>query len=47
MQSSSEKIILGIDPGTTMMGYGVVKGVGKTPTYVDMGAAPMQWARSY
>ncbi len=42
MQSSSEKIILGIDPGTTMMGYGVVKGLGKTPAYVDMGAVDLR-----
>jgi crossover junction endodeoxyribonuclease RuvC len=36
MQNSSEKIILGIDPGTTMMGYGIIKGSGKSPVYVDM-----------
>ena len=42
MRSSSEKIILGIDPGTTMMGYGVVKGTGKTPAYVDMGAVDLK-----
>ena len=42
MQSSSEKIILGIDPGTTMMGYGVVKGTGKTPAFVDMGAVDLK-----
>ncbi|KAB2814088.1 crossover junction endodeoxyribonuclease RuvC [Phaeocystidibacter luteus] len=27
--AKSEKIILGIDPGTTVMGYGVIKQVGK------------------
>ncbi len=42
MQNSSEKIILGIDPGTTMMGYGVVRGSGKIPAYVDMGIVDLR-----
>ena len=42
MKSGSEKIILGIDPGTTMIGYGVVRGSGKTPAYVDMGAVDLK-----
>ena len=42
MQNSSERIILGIDPGTTMMGYGVIKGDGKNPEYVDMGAVDLK-----
>ncbi len=42
MKSGSEKIILGIDPGTTMMGYGVVKATGKSPAYVDMGAVDLR-----
>jgi len=37
MKKESEKIILGIDPGTNLMGYGVVRSKGKTPLYVDMG----------
>ena len=37
MKKASEKIILGIDPGTNLMGYGVVRSGGKTPEYVDMG----------
>jgi crossover junction endodeoxyribonuclease RuvC len=36
MQKPVERIILGIDPGTTMMGYGVIKCTGKKPVYVDM-----------
>ena len=44
MQKSSERIILGIDPGTTMMGYGVIKGAGKSPEYVDMGAVDLKRA---
>jgi len=36
MQKKPERIILGIDPGTTMMGYGIIKSAGKSPVYVDM-----------
>ncbi len=32
-----EKIILGIDPGTTVMGYGLIKVTGKTPVLMTMG----------
>lgn len=42
MQKSSDRIILGIDPGTTIMGYGVIKAAGKTPDYVDMGAVDLK-----
>ena len=37
MQKNSERIILGIDPGTNLMGYGVIKGFGNSPGYLDMG----------
>jgi crossover junction endodeoxyribonuclease RuvC len=33
----AERIILGIDPGTNMMGFGVVNATGKNPVYIDMG----------
>lgn len=33
----SEKIILGIDPGTMVMGYGVIKEVGKRMELITMG----------
>lgn len=42
MQSKSERIILGIDPGTTMMGFGVIKASGKDPEYMDMGAVDLK-----
>lgn len=32
-----EKIILGIDPGTTVMGYGLIKVIGKEPKLLTMG----------
>lgn len=31
-----EKIILGIDPGTTVMGFGIIKVVGKSMEFVQM-----------
>jgi len=31
-----EKIILGIDPGTTIMGFGVIKIVGKKMEFIQM-----------
>jgi len=34
----AEHIILGIDPGTTIMGYGVIKVIGKKVELVEMGA---------
>jgi crossover junction endodeoxyribonuclease RuvC len=37
MQKNSERIILGIDPGTNLMGFGVIKGFGNSPGYLDMG----------
>lgn len=44
MQKSSDKIILGIDPGTTLMGYGIITGGGKSPEYVDMGVVDLKRA---
>jgi len=42
MQQSDDKIILGIDPGTTLMGYGIIQGTGKDPGYVDMGVIDLR-----
>lgn len=36
-QPETEKIILGIDPGTNVMGYGVIKVVGKKASMLAMG----------
>jgi len=44
MQDRSERIILGIDPGTTLMGYGIIKSAGKTPIFVDMGVVDLRRA---
>jgi len=37
-----ERIILGIDPGTSIMGYGVVQGTTNNPKMVAMGVIDMQ-----
>ena len=34
---TKEKIILGIDPGTNILGYGIIRVDSKGPYYVDMG----------
>ncbi len=35
--ADKERIILGIDPGTNIMGFGVLDASGKKPGYIDMG----------
>jgi crossover junction endodeoxyribonuclease RuvC len=37
-----EKIILGIDPGTSIMGYGIIQAEGNKASMVDMGLIKMQ-----
>ena len=32
----TEKIILGIDPGTTIMGFGLIKVIGKKMEFIQM-----------
>ncbi|SFB91240.1 crossover junction endodeoxyribonuclease RuvC [Parapedobacter composti] len=36
-QTSSERIILGIDPGTAVLGYGIIKETGKKLSLISMG----------
>ena len=38
----NERIILGIDPGTTIMGYGVIKVVGRKAEMVTMGVIDLR-----
>lgn len=40
-EKAKERIILGIDPGTVVLGYGVVKEVGSKITLVSMGVIKM------
>ncbi|MBN2698098.1 MAG: crossover junction endodeoxyribonuclease RuvC [Bacteroidales bacterium] len=37
MQKQPERIILGIDPGTIIMGYGIIRSEGSQPALMDMG----------
>ena len=39
---TKEKIILGIDPGTQLLGFGVIRVSGKKPEYVDMGVLDLR-----
>ena len=38
----TERIILGIDPGTTIMGYGVIKACGRNASMVTMGVIDLR-----
>ncbi len=40
--TKTEKIILGIDPGTNVMGYGVLRAVGNKATMIAMGGIDMR-----
>jgi crossover junction endodeoxyribonuclease RuvC len=40
--SSTERIILGIDPGTNIMGYGVIAVNGKQPALLSLGITDMR-----
>ena len=42
MPAEKDRIILGIDPGTNLMGYGVIRGSGKQPGYLDMGVVDLK-----
>lgn len=42
MANKAEKIIMGIDPGTNVMGYGVIKAVGQKAEMVAMGVIDMR-----
>jgi len=39
---SSDKVIIGIDPGTSVLGYGVIKVCGKTPQILAMGVIELK-----
>ena len=42
MIQAREKIILGIDPGTNVMGYGVLKVTGTTPSVMTLGVIDLR-----
>jgi crossover junction endodeoxyribonuclease RuvC len=37
-----DKVILGIDPGTRILGFGVIRIQGKRTSYVDMGVIDLR-----
>ena len=38
----NERIILGIDPGTQLLGFGIIRSAGKKAEYVDMGVLDLR-----
>ena len=42
-----ERIILGIDPGTTVMGYGVIRVVGKKAELITLGAVDLHTLKDH
>ncbi|MDR0988409.1 MAG: crossover junction endodeoxyribonuclease RuvC [Prevotellaceae bacterium] len=47
IQPVKEKIILGIDPGTTIMGYGVLRITGTQPSLIAMGIIDLRKFRDH
>lgn len=47
MKSVQERIILGIDPGTTIMGYGVIKATGKQAEVLTLGVLKLDKYADY
>ncbi len=43
----TEHIILGIDPGTNLMGYGIISASGKKISFVDMGVVDLKKERDH
>ena len=42
IEMKTEKIILGIDPGTTIMGFGLIKVVGKQMSFLQLNELSLQ-----
>ena len=47
IQPVKEKIILGIDPGTTVMGYGLLRIVGTKPEMIAMGVIDLRKCKDH
>ena len=43
----SERIILGIDPGTQILGYGLIRIIGKRVEFIDMGVLNLRKERDH
>ena len=46
MPQKDSKIILGIDPGTNLLGYGVISVSDKKPSFLDMGVLDLRKEKS-
>lgn len=44
---NEERIILGIDPGTTILGYGIVKEVGKQLSLINLGVIKLDYLNDH
>jgi crossover junction endodeoxyribonuclease RuvC len=42
IKEKSDKIILGIDPGTVVLGYGLIQIIGNKPSMITMGVVKLQ-----
>ena len=47
MTPKTEKIILGIDPGSNIMGFGVLKVIGNTPEMLKMGVLDLRKTKDH
>lgn len=47
MKAQQERIILGIDPGTTVMGYGIIRAVGKSNEVLTLGVLKLDKYNDY
>jgi crossover junction endodeoxyribonuclease RuvC len=47
MKAQQERIILGIDPGTTVMGYGIIKSLGKHTEVLTLGVLKLDKYTDY
>ncbi len=47
MIETNERIIMGIDPGTTVMGYGIIRVVGRKPSFVALGTINLKSIKNH
>lgn len=47
MREHTERIILGIDPGTNLMGYGAIRESGKKPEFIEMDVIDLKKCRDH
>ncbi len=47
MKKAIDRIVLGIDPGTSIMGFGIIQGTGNNPHFKDMGVINLKKSGSH